>query len=212
MSRPSRRTSAGRNRCKPSKYGNARPTSRGNALSPQPVSRVPSRRIAPRTALATRDWNFLKPVALRPTRWPAIRPMLRRALLQRLDQLGQECRIVLAVAVERDDDRRRAPRAMPVRSAADCPQDCACLTWRSHGCSARKRVELRFGAVGRAVVDVDHLEAATGQRRRDLRHQRRDIAGLVPDRNDDGHGGRSSWKLRLIPRASRQRASGGQAL
>ena len=38
------------------------------------MSRVPSRRIAPRTPFATRDWNFLKPVALRPTRWPATSP------------------------------------------------------------------------------------------------------------------------------------------
>ena len=58
-----------------------------------------------------RDWNFLKPVALRPTRWPATRPMRGAPCSQRLDQLRQEGRIVLAVAVERDDDRRARRRA-----------------------------------------------------------------------------------------------------
>ena len=59
----------------PSKYGIIRNTSRRNAFSPQPVSRVPSLRIALRTELATRDCNLLNPVALRPTRCPATRPV-----------------------------------------------------------------------------------------------------------------------------------------
>ena len=42
--------------------------------------------------------------------------------------------------------------ATPVRTAADCPHEAACLTCRSHGRSAIRRVERRFGAVGRAVV------------------------------------------------------------
>src|SRR6266850_2149655 len=74
MSKPSRRTSAGRKRCSPSKYGIERNTSRGNAFNPQPVSRVPSLRIALRTPFAIFDCSFLKPVSLRPTRWPAARP------------------------------------------------------------------------------------------------------------------------------------------
>ena len=53
-----------------------------------------------------------------------------------------------------------------------------------------QRVQFRFRPVGRAVIDVEHLEAAACEGRGDFRDQRRDVAGLVPDRNDHRHRGR----------------------
>ena len=55
--------------------------------------------------------------------------------------------------------------------------------------------QLGLGAVGRAVVDIDDLERPAGQRRRDLGHQRRNVFGLVPHRNDD-RDGRDRWRFR----------------
>ena len=57
--------------------------SRGNTFSPQPLSRVPSRRIAPRTPLAMRDCRRLKPVAA-PDPLPRDQADARRALLERV--------------------------------------------------------------------------------------------------------------------------------
>ena len=47
-------------------------------------------------------------------------------------------------------------------------------------------LELVVGAVGRAVIDIDHLERPLARERgRDLGHQGRDIAGLVAHRHHD---------------------------
>src|SRR4030088_1171547 len=143
--------SAGKKRCRPSKYGSARKASRGNALRPQPLSRVPSRRMAPRTPLAMRDCNFLNPVALR----------------QRVDQRRQKSWIVLAVAIEGDAERRARRRDAAAHrrrlAARDLVLDLPEIWPLSH-----QRDQLRLGAVARSVVDIDDLEGAAGERRCDL--------------------------------------------
>ncbi len=49
--------------------------------------------------------------------------------------------------------------------------------------------QLGLRAVGRAVIDIDDLERPLAlQRGGDFGDQRRDIAGLIADRHDDGHG------------------------
>src|SRR5229473_132804 len=102
--------------------GIARNTSRRNAFRPQPVSRVPSRRIALRTPLAMRDWIFLKPVSLRPIRCPAASPTrsppLSIAEINSGKNIGLFCPSPSSVAA-------MAPRAArtPLRTAADWPDD-----------------------------------------------------------------------------------------
>ena len=154
---PSRGTSAGKKRCRASKYGSARKTSRRNALRPQPVSRVPSFSSALRTPLAMRDWSFLNAAcpcadAAGRRRGPTPGPASRLATHR-----GHERRIVLAIAVEGDETGARAART-PVRTAALWPQLAACAGSRSQGRARASGGEPRLRAVGRAVVDVDDLE------------------------------------------------------
>jgi hypothetical protein len=50
-------------------------------------------------------------------------------------------------------------------------------------------LQLGLGTVGRTVIDIDDFERPLPfERRGDFRHQRRDVACLVTDRNDDGDG------------------------
>ncbi len=78
--------------------------------------------------------------------------------------------------------------ATPVRIAADWPQDCSCRICRSQGRSAIKASSSASRRVRRTVVDIDDLEGAAGQGGFDLGDERRDIAGFVAHRHDDGHG------------------------
>ena len=72
--------------------------------------------------------------------------------------------------------RRRLPAGLLVANPAQ------------PGVLRHQPLELGLGAVGRAVVDIDHLEAPLAlERGRDLGHQRRDIAGLVAHRHHDGN-------------------------
>ena len=150
------------------------------------MSRVPSRSTAPRTPLAMRDCNFLKPRRLAPDALAGDQAEPRRAGLERRDQRRDEGRIVLAVAVERHHDRR--PRlGTPLRIAADWPHDCAWRICRNQGLAISPRNSCRRG-VARSVIDIDDLEGAARQRGGDLADQRRDIAGLVAHRHDDRDG------------------------
>jgi len=108
----------------------------------------------------------------------------RRAALQHIHQLRQERRIVLTIAVDGDDDRRsRGLHPGAERRRLSAGAGVADLAKpRMHRPQARQFVG---GCIGRTVVDVDHLEGPAGQRRGDLRHQRRDVSGLVPHRNND---------------------------
>ena len=74
------------------------------------MSRVPSRRIAPRTPLAMRDCSFLNADGAPPDALARDEADLRAALLERCEQRRDEGRIVLPVAVERGDDRRARGR------------------------------------------------------------------------------------------------------
>src|SRR5262249_18849446 len=50
-----------------------------------------------------------------------------------------------------------------------------------------------FRAIGRAIVDEDNLECDIPvERRRDLVDERRDVAGFIAHRNDDGNSRRAS--------------------
>ncbi len=116
-------------------------------------------------------------------------PDARSTGLQRLDQLGKKRRIVLAVAVERDDDgrpRRRHAAAQRGRLTARLR-----MPKRAQPRVLRlQRTELGLGAVGRSVVDVNDLvRPASVERSGDLRHQRRHVAGFVAHRHDDADGG-----------------------
>ena len=74
---------------------------------------------------------------------------------ERLHELPIVVGLEDGVAVDHDDDVVRAT-AMPVFSAAGLPA----LAWRmTVTCGARGRLDDLGGAVGRAVVDDDDLEA-----------------------------------------------------
>ena len=188
MSYPSRRTSAGRKRCRPSKYGR-----REEHIAPERLQSAAGVAGAvaqdrTRTALAMRDCNFLKPLALRPTRWPGDkadarrRPLPARGISAGMNA-GSFCPSPSSVTT-------MAPRAAatPLRTAADWPQDCLWRTPAQPGMLRHQPRELGLGRVGRAVIDVDDLERPLAiERGGDFRDQRRDIAGLVADRHHDGH-------------------------
>ena len=100
---------------------------------------------------------------------------------------------------------------IPVRSAADCPHRVRVADLAQPWMLRHQPLEFGIGAVGRTVVDVDHLERPSGQRRSDLVHQRGDVLGLVADRDDDrDRGGVRNWCAHAAP--SRQSAAGGQPL
>ena len=98
-----------------------------------------------------------------------------------------ESRIVLPVAVERDDERRarrRDARAHRRRLAAGLlvPHAAQVRVLR------HQPLELGRGAVARAVIDIDDLEGPLPvERLGDFRHQGRDIAGLVAHRHHNGN-------------------------
>ena len=106
------------------------------------------------------------------------------AALQRVGELGQVGRVVLAVAVHGHHDcapggeyagtdgRTLAGRAV----VADMAQAAG---------GAREFGEHLRGAIGRAVVDDDHLIVAPGHRRMDLADQDGEVLGFVLARNDD---------------------------
>src|SRR5712691_2532014 len=71
--------------------------------------------------------------------------------------------------------------------------------------------QLDFGAIGRAVVDVDDLERqALAERHSDLGNQRRNVAALVPHRDDDGNG-RPGFAFALFAHDDWTRSLGGMA-
>ena len=127
-----------------------RQESRRKALRPQPVSRVPSLSTALRTPLAIRDCKRLKPVLLRPVRWPTTRPGasplrgLPSAPADRPDRSGR---------------RRRASRRSRARGSAGahCRRLAAGLRvriCRSHGSPAPAKPPFVGGGVARAVIDI----------------------------------------------------------
>jgi hypothetical protein len=80
---------------------------------------------------------------------------------------------------DRSGRRRRAwtitsARAAAIRCAAPLTRTSARAASVGQGCSPAG-AELGFGGVGRSVVDVNDLEPAAGQRRRDLGDQRGDV-------------------------------------
>ena len=125
----------------------------------------------------------------RPTRWPATSPTRGAAVSSAPSSAGMKdgsfCPSPSSVATI---GARAA--ATPVRTAADWPQEAACLIWRSHGRSAFSAVSAASVPSRRAVVDVDELEASSGpvKRGRDLVDQRPDIAGFVAHRHHHRHG------------------------
>ena len=156
------------------------------------MSRVPSFRMRPRTPLAMRDWKLLNAPSLRPTRWPAARPIAGPAAFQGGDERRDEGRIVLPVAVEGHDDRRRARRSTPVRTAALWPQLSACRTTRSQG---RPRGPAAARPASRPSSRRRRRSPRTGRgRRRPARSPRAsgaDVRGLVADRHDDAE---AAWE------------------
>ena len=129
------------------------------------MSRVPSRSTAPRTPLAMRDWNFLKPVALRPTRWPATRPMRGAPAASAASSAGMKAGSFWPSPSSVTTTRRARCRT-PVRTAADCPHEDCMLDLPQPRPARHQLRQLGFGAVGRAVVDVDDLEARCRRRAR----------------------------------------------
>ena len=149
-----------------------------------------------------RDCSFLNAAERRPTRWPATSPIRVAALLERRSSAGMNdgsfCPSPSSVATT---GARAA--ATPLRTAADWPQDAACLIWRSQARSAFRAVERRLGPVGRAVIDVDELEGpAPVQRGRDLVGERTDILGFVAHRHDHRNGRRNDPGMDALWRMS----------
>ena len=194
MSNPSRRTSGGRKRWRPSKKGSVRNTSRRKTFSPQPVSRAE----VPRTALITRLAELRgDPFQVRALPLQALagdEAEVWSASLKRLDQSGQEGRVVLPIAVERRyhaparrhdaaSNRHRLSARALVRQLAE-PR----VIPHQAGQLARRRV-------GGAIVHADDLEAPTpGEHLRDLADERCDIACLVAYRNHH----RNDWVARFV--------------
>ena len=112
---------------------------------------------------------------------------IRAGREQRVDELRQVGGVVLAVAIERDDDtpvggkhaaahgRTLAGRAI----VAEHAQAAAAV------CDAG--AELFRRAVGRPVVDDDHLVVAPVQRGLDLVEKQRQIVSFVPAGDDHRH-------------------------
>ena len=121
-----------------------------------------------------RDCNFLKPRRLAPDALAGdqARRAARPASSARNSagmKAGSFCPSPSSV-----DDERRARRRHPVRTAADCPQDCLCRTLAQPGTLRHQPLQLGLGAVGRAVVDIDDLERPLARRAR--RRSRRPVA------------------------------------
>ena len=137
-----------------------------------------------------RDCSFLKPVSLRPIRWPAARPTrpppLSTAEIRSGRNAGLFCPSPSSVAT-------MAPRAArtPLRTAADCPPELACSDCRKLSMLLHHRREPLGGRIGRAVIDIDDfMDPAALERGDDFRDQRRDIVRFVAYRNNDGNGDR----------------------
>ncbi len=131
--------------------------------------------------------QLLETAGLAPGALSRDQPHDRRARLQRAQHGRDESRIVLAVAIDRHHHRRarrRHARAHRRRLTARLlVPDAAQKRMQRH-----QPLQFIFGAVGRAVIDIDDLERPlAGQRRCNLGNQRRDVAGFVADRHDDGH-------------------------
>jgi len=102
-----------------------------------------------------------------------------------LRHVGQEARIVLAVAIERDHERR--PRGAHARCHRDRLAGRAVMHYRPHlGMDLHEPVEFGTGIVGRSVVDINDLEReSVAQGRDDFRGELGDIVRFVADRHHD---------------------------
>ena len=84
-----------------------------------------------------------------------------------------------------------APRAarIPLRTAADCPDDVACRIWRRFAARLHQGGEPLGGRIGGAVIDIDDLIGPSAvERRGDFGDQRRDVSGFVAHGNNDRNG------------------------
>jgi len=113
---------------------------------------------------------------LRPTRCPANEAHGATAHIERAQQRRDEGWIVLAIAVERDHHARARVRDAGTHRRR-LPAGGRMLDLAQPRTARRQVGELRFGAIGRAVVDIDDLEGrAVSECCRNFRDQRRDIA------------------------------------
>jgi hypothetical protein len=126
----------------------------------------------------------LKPLALRPTRCPAIRPTFGAPA----SSARNESRIVLTVAVQRRD-QRAARRGYAAAHRAGLAAGLRVAHAAQPGMQAHQPFQFGIGAVGGSVVDVNHLERPVALKRLgDFADQQRDVAGLVAYRHHNGHG------------------------
>ena len=86
-----------------------------------------------------------------------------------------------------------APRAArtPLRTAADCPDELACLSLPELTVLLHQLRQPFGGRIRRAVIDIDDFVGpAAVERADDFRNQRRDVLRFVAHRHNDGNGDR----------------------
>src|SRR5579863_743228 len=122
--------------------------------------------------------HALEPARLAADALPGDQPEPGAAAFERIDEYREKGRVVLAIAIERRDNRparvlyagANGGGLSARRDMADLPQI------RPFG---RQRQQVRRRCIGGTVIDVDDLEAAARQGRFNFRDKRPDIAGLV---------------------------------
>ena len=196
--------------------GRERKVSRCNTLMPQPVSGVPSRNIRPRTPFAIRDDKRRSQVSRRDfTIAHDQLEIAHCALLHRAPQAagisaGSFCPSPSRVATHLGTRRSHAGQ----HSATLCPERHAVTQQadlRHLACRARADVADR--PVGARVVDENDLERThAGEHVGDLAGQRRDVVGLVANRDYDRQDSRcvddGRWLMHGSAHRHRMRSGG----
>src|SRR5262245_15768870 len=114
------------------------------------------------------------------------------AAFDRRDQIRQEGRIVLTIAIQRrHDDTPRGPHATAHRRRL--PGGCSVLQLADLAVLFHQFSQPVGSRIRRTVVDVnDLIRPALAERADDFRNQRRDVFRLVTNRHNDGNGDRIS--------------------
>ena len=113
--------------------------------------------------------------------------------------MGNVCRVILAVAIQGDDDLAFGRQ----HAAAYAPALAQIAAMEQHpklGDFAAQRCQRRRRAVGRAIINKDDLMCRLGfEGGGNLPGQGGDIFGLILDRHDNGYGKRHKGIVLLFP-------------